>query len=168
MLSILGVIGDAVQLAITGTTGIGSLVGALANTGYNMYAKDRAYAAERADAAWDQQMQETQRQDSLAQQKYKNEQAERQYQDTLRQQEFNNNVTSEKLNIAKGEWALKQSKAAQSAQQAAAKLRGKECGQFGRLGQRVGAVVRRQHHRTLQRRRLYRQGRATRPSAANC
>ena len=73
VLSILGVIGDAVQLAITGTTGIGSLVGALANTGYNMYAKDRAYAAERADAAWDQQMQETQRQDSLAQQKYKND-----------------------------------------------------------------------------------------------
>ena len=73
VLSILGVIGDAVQLAITGTTGIGSLVGALANTGYNMYAKDRAYAAERADAAWGQQMQETQRQDSLAQQKYKNE-----------------------------------------------------------------------------------------------
>ena len=32
VLSILGVIGDAVQLAITGTTGIGSLVGALANT----------------------------------------------------------------------------------------------------------------------------------------
>ena len=33
VLSILGVIGDAVQLAITGTTGIGSLVGTLANTG---------------------------------------------------------------------------------------------------------------------------------------
>ena len=134
VLSILGVIGDAVQLAITGTTGIGSLVGALANTGYNMYAKDRAYAAERADAAWGQQMQETQRQDSLAQQKYKNEQAERQYQDTLRQQEFNNNVTSEKLNIAKGEWALKQSKAAQSAQQAAANAGAKSAGGLGGSG----------------------------------
>lgn len=134
VLSILGVIGDAVQLAITGTTGIGSLVGALANTGYNMYAKDRAYAAERADAAWGQQMQETQRQDSLAQQKYKNEQAERQYQDTLRQQEFNNNVTSEKLNIAKGEWALKQSKAAQSAQQAAANAGAKSAGSSGGSG----------------------------------
>lgn len=134
MLSVLGVIGDAVQLAITGTTGIGSLVGTLANTGYNMYAKDRAYAAERADAAWDQQMQETQRQDSLAQQKYKNEQAERQYQDTLRQQEFNNNVTSEKLNIAKGEWALKQSKAAQSAQQAAANAGAKSAGSSGGSG----------------------------------
>ena len=122
------------QLAITGTTGIGSLVGTLANTGYNMYAKDRAYAAERADAAWDQQMQETQRQDSLAQQKYKNEQAERQYQDTLRQQEFNNNVTSEKLNIAKGEWALKQSKAAQSAQQAAANAGAKSAGSSGGSG----------------------------------
>ena len=119
VLSILGVIGDAVQLAITG---------------YNMYAKDRAYAAERADAAWDQQMQETQRQDSLAQQKYKNEQAERQYQDTLRQQEFNNNVTSEKLNIAKGEWALKQSKAAQSAQQAAANAGAKSAGSSGGSG----------------------------------
>ena len=134
VLSILGVIGDAVQLAITGTTGIGSLVGTLANTGYNMYAKDRAYAAERADAAWDQQMQETQRQDSLAQQKYKNEQAERQYQDTLRQQEFNNNATSEKLNIAKGEWALKQSKAAQSAQQAAANAGAKSAGSSGGSG----------------------------------
>ena len=127
-LSVLGVIGDAVQLAITGTTGIGSLVGSLANTGYNMYAKDRAYEAERADAAWSQQMQENQRQDSLAQQKYKNELAERQYQDTLRQQELNNNVTSEKLNIAKGEWALKQSKAAQSAQQAAANAGAKSAG----------------------------------------
>lgn len=134
VLSILGVIGDAVQLAITGTTGIGSLVGTLANTGYNMYAKDRAYAAERADAAWDRQMQETQRQDSLAQQKYKNEQAERQYQDTLRQQEFNNNATSEKLNIAKGEWALKQSKAAQSAQQAAANAGAKSGGSSGDSG----------------------------------
>lgn len=122
------------QQAITGTTGIGSLVGTLANTGYNMYAKDRAYAAERADAAWDQQMQETQRQDSLAQQKYKNEQAERQYQDTLRQQEFNNNVTSEKLNIAKGEWALKQSKAAQSAQQATANAGAKSAGSSGGSG----------------------------------
>ena len=156
VLSILGVIGDAVQLAITGTTGIGSLVGTLANTGYNMYAKDRAYAAERADAAWDQQMQETQRQDSLAQQKYKNEQAERQYQDTLRQQEFNNNVTSEKLNIAKGEWALKQSKAAQSAQQAAANAGAKSASVSG--GEPVlalgGTVV------PYSAARLYRQGRS--------
>ena len=79
-------------------------------------------------------MQETQRQDSLAQQKYKNEQAERQYQDTLRQQEFNNNATSEKLNIAKGEWALKQSKAAQSAQQAAANAGAKSAGSSGGSG----------------------------------
>ena len=159
VLSILGVIGDAVQLAITGTTGIGSLVGTLANTGYNMYAKDRAYAAERADAAWDQQMQETQRQDSLAQQKYKNEQAERQYQDTLRQQEFNNNVTSEKLNIAKGEWALKQSKSAQSAQQAAANAGAKSAGSSGGSGSGSlssggGTIV------PYSAARLYRQGRS--------
>ena len=156
VLSVLGVIGDAVQLAITGTTGIGSLMGSLANTGYNMYAKDRAYEAERADAAWSQQMQENQRQDSLAQQKYKNELAERQYQDTLRQQEFNNNVTSEKLNIAKGEWALKQSKAAQSAQQAAANAGAKSAGVSG--GEPVltlgGTVV------PYSAARLYRQGRS--------
>lgn len=144
VLSILGVIGDAVQLAITGTTGIGSLVGALANTGYNMYAKDRAYAAERADAAWDQQMQETQRQ----------------YQDTLRQQEFNNNATSEKLNIAKGEWALKQSKAAQSAQQAAANAGAKSAGSSGGSGSGSvlssggGTIV------PYSAARLYRQGRS--------
>ena len=160
VLSILGVIGDAVQLAITGTTGIGSLVGTLANTGYNMYAKDRAYAAERADAAWDQQMQETQRQDSLAQQKYKNEQAERQYQDTLRQQEFNNNVTSEKLNIAKGEWALKQSKAAQSAQQAAANAGAKSAGSSGGSGS--GSVLSSGDSTIVpySAARLYRQGRS--------
>ena len=156
VLSVLGVIGDAVQLAITGTTGIGSLMGSLANTGYNMYAKDRAYEAERADAAWSQQMQENQRQDSLAQQKYKNELAERQYQDALRQQEFNNNVTSEKLNIAKGEWALKQSKAAQSAQQAAANAGAKSAGVSG--GEPVltlgGTVV------PYSAARLYRQGRS--------
>jgi len=121
-----------------------------------MYAKDRAYEAERADAAWSQQMQENQRQDSLAQQKYKNELAERQYQDTLRQQEFNNNVTSEKLNIAKGEWALKQSKAAQSAQQAAANAGAKSAGVSG--GEPVlalgGTVV------PYSAARLYRQGRS--------
>ena len=125
-----------------------------------MYAKDRAYAAERADAAWGQQMQETQRQDSLAQQKYKNEQAERQYQDTLRQQEFNNNVTSEKLNIAKGEWALKQSKAAQSAQQAAANAGAKSAGSSGGSGSGSvlssggGTIV------PYSAARLYRQGRS--------
>lgn len=40
------------------------------------------------------------------------------------------------------------------------KRRGKECGQFGRLGQRGGVVVRRQHHRTYSAARLYRQGRS--------
>ena len=63
-------------------------------------------------------MKELQRQDSLTQQQYKNELAEREYQDTLRQQQFSNDLASEKLDIAKGEWALKQSKAAQSARQA--------------------------------------------------
>ena len=90
------------------------------------------------------------------QQKYKNEQAERQYQDTLRQQEFNNNVTSEKLNIAKGEWALKQSKAAQRAQQAAANAGAKSAGVSG--GEPVltlgGTVV------PYSAARLYRQGRS--------
>ncbi len=90
-MKVLGFLGDVVQLAITGTTGLGTLAG---------------------------KMKELQRQDSLTQQQYKNELAEREYQDTLRQQQFSNDLASEKLDIAKGEWALKQSKAAQSARQA--------------------------------------------------
>ena len=141
VLSVLGVIGDAVQLAITGTTGIGSLVGSLANTGYNMYAKDRAYEAERADAAWSQQMQEKQRQDALTQQQYDNTASERAYQDALKQQAFNNNVTSQKLNIAKGEWALKQANAQQKAAQAAGKAAaaGTKSGSSGSSGKATGS-----------------------------
>ncbi len=115
VMSVLGMLGDAVQLYFTGTAGLGSMLSGLMNTGYNIYSGDRAYEADRADTAWSQQMQEMQRQDNLTQQQYKNEQAERQYQDSLKQQQFDNNVTTEKLNIAKGEWALKQAKAAQSA-----------------------------------------------------
>ena len=117
-MKVLGFLGDVVQLAITGTTGLGTLAGNLANSRYNRAASERAYAASRADTAWEQQMKELQRQDSLTQQQYKNELAEREYQDTLRQQQFRNDLASEKLDIAKGEWALKQSKAAQSARQA--------------------------------------------------
>ena len=116
--NVLGFLGDVVQLAITGTTGLGTLAGNLANSRYNRAASERAYADSRADTAWEQQMKELQRQDSLTQQQYKNELAEREYQDTLRQQQFRNDLASEKLDIAKGEWALKQSKAAQSARQA--------------------------------------------------
>lgn len=119
-MSILGLLGDAVQLYFTGTAGLGSMASSLLNSGYNIYAGNRTYEAQRADAAWNQQMQEQQRQDNLTQQQYKNEQAERQYQDSLAQQQFNNDVTTEKLNIAKGEWALKQAKAAQSAAKASA------------------------------------------------
>ena len=118
--TVLGLIGDAVQIALSGTTGLGSLAGSLVNTGYNIYANNRAYEADRADTAWNQQMQEKQVQNAQAQQKYDNDFAQQQYQDKLRQQQFNNQVTSEKLNIAKGEWALKQSKAAQQAQKASA------------------------------------------------
>lgn len=114
-MAILGLLGDAVQLCFTGTAGIGSMASSLLNSGYNIYAGNRAYEAQRADAAWSQQMQEQKRQDDLTQQQYKNAQAEQQYQDSLAQQKFNNNVAAEKLNIAKGEWALKQAKAAQSA-----------------------------------------------------
>ena len=117
-MKVLGFLGDVVQLAITGTTGLGTLAGNLANSRYNRAASERAYADSRADIAWEQQMKELQRQDSLTQQQYKNELAEREYQDTLRQQQFSNDLASEKLDIAKGEWALKQSKAAQSARQA--------------------------------------------------
>lgn len=117
-MAILGLLGDAVQLYFTGTAGIGSMASSLLNSGYNIYAGNRAYEAQRADAAWSQQMQEQKRQDDLTQQQYKNAQAEQQYQDSLAQQKFNNNVAAEKLNIAKGEWALKQAKAAQSAAKA--------------------------------------------------
>ena len=66
-------------------------------------------------------MQEKQRQDALTQQQYDNTASERAYQDALKQQAFNNNVTTQKLNIAKGEWALKQANAQQKAAQAASK-----------------------------------------------
>ena len=132
--------------SVTGLSKIG-----LPHLSENMDAEDA-----RAIRNYLYQMQENQRQDSLAQQKYKNELAERQYQDALRQQEFNNNVTSEKLNIAKGEWALKQSKAAQSAQQAAANAGAKSAGVSG--GEPVltlgGTVV------PYSAARLYRQGRS--------
>ena len=121
VMTVLGVIGDVVQLAITGTTGLGTLAGSLLNTGYNIYSGNRAYEAERADTQWSQQMQEKQRQDALTQQQYDNTASERAYQDALKQQAFNNNVTSQKLNIAKGEWALKQANAQQKAAQAASK-----------------------------------------------
>ena len=119
IMTVLGIIGDVVQLAISGTTGLGSLAGSLMNTGYNIYAGNRAYEAERADTQWSQQMQEKQRQDALTQQQYDNTASERAYQDALKQQAFNNRVTSEKLNIAKGEWALKQSNAQAKASRAA-------------------------------------------------
>ena len=128
VMTVLGFLGDAAQLAITGTTGLGSMAGSLLNTGYNIVSGTRAYEADRADTAWNQQMQEKQRQDSLTQQRYENEASERAYQDALKQQAFNNSVTSKKLNIAKGEWALKQSnaqaKASRAAGNAAAKSRG--------------------------------------------
>lgn len=117
-MAILGALGDAAQLYFTGTAGLGSMASNLLNSGYNIYAGNRNYEAQRADAAWNQQMQERQRQDTLTQQQYKNEQAERQYQDSLNQQRFENEVTAEKLNIAKGEWAMKQSRAAQQAAKA--------------------------------------------------
>ena len=116
----LGVVGDAVQLLVSGTTGLGSLAGSLLNTGYNIYANNRDYEADRADTAWNQQMQEKKYQDGLTQQQFDNTLAQQQYQDKLRQQQFTNDVTSQRLNITKGEWALKQSKAAQQVQKASA------------------------------------------------
>lgn len=128
-MTILGVLGDVLQLAISGTTGLGSLAGSLMNTGYNIYADDRSFKAEREDAQWAQQLQEKQRQDELAQQKYDNAAAEREYQDALKQQQFANRVTSDKLDIAKGEWALKQAEAQKKAEQAAAPAAGRSTGQ---------------------------------------
>ena len=119
VMTVLGVLGDAVQIVLSGTTGVGSMLSGLLNTGYNIYSGNRAYEAERADTQWSQQMQEKQRQDALTQQQYDNTASERAYQDALKQQAFNNNVTTQKLNIAKGEWALKQANAQQKAAQAA-------------------------------------------------
>ena len=131
----LGVVGDAVQLLVSGTTGLGSLAGSLLNTGYNIYANNRDYEADRADTAWNQQMQEKKYQDGLTQQQFDNTLAQQQYQDKLRQQQFTNDVTSQRLNIAKGEWALKQSKAAQQVQKASADAAAKSStGQLGGTG----------------------------------
>ena len=135
----LGVVGDAVQLLASGTTGLGSLAGSLLNTGYNIYANNRDYEADRADTAWNQQMQEKKYQDGLTQQQFDNTLAQQQYQDKLRQQQFTNDVTSQRLNIAKGEWALKQSKAAQQVQKASADAAAKSS--TGQLGSTGGLTV---------------------------
>lgn len=135
----LGVVGDAVQLLVSGTTGLGSLAGSLLNTGYNIYANNRDYEADRADTAWNQQMQEKKYQDGLTQQQFDNTLAQQQYQDKLRQQQFTNDVTSQRLNIAKGEWALKQSKAAQQVQKASADVAAKSS--TGQLGSTGGLTV---------------------------
>lgn len=135
----LGVVGDAVQLLVSGTTGLGSLAGSLLNTGYNIYANNRDYEADRADTAWNQQMQEKKYQDGLTQQQFDNTLAQQQYQDKLREQQFTNDVTSQRLNIAKGEWALKQSKAAQQVQKASADAAAKSS--TGQLGSTGGLTV---------------------------
>ena len=114
-------VGNAVQLAISGTTGLGSLFSTLAQAGYGMYADRRDYEADRADTAWDQQMQKQLRQDSLDQQQYEYQVAAQQYQDALEQQRFDNQVTSQKLAIAQGEWDLKRTQAQQEAAAASAK-----------------------------------------------
>ena len=119
VMSVLGFLGDVVQIALTGTTGLGSMLGGLLNTGYNIYSGNRQYEADRADTQWSQQLQEKQYQDKMSQQRYENEFSEREYQDKLNQQKFNNDVASQKLNIAMGEWNLKKSNAAQKASRAA-------------------------------------------------
>lgn len=139
-MKVLGFLGDVVQLAITGTTGLGTLAGNLANSRYNRAASERAYADSRADTAWEQQMKELQRQDSLTQQQYKNELAEREYQDTLRQQQFSNDLASEKLDIAKGEWALKQSNAQAKASRAAGNAAAKSSGSGKASGSAAGTT----------------------------
>lgn len=121
VMTVLGVLGDAVQIVLSGTTGLGSMLGGLLNTGYNIYSGNRQYEADRADTQWSQQLQEKQYADSLKQQRYENEASEREYQDKLNQQKFNNDVTSQKLNIALGEWNLKKSNAAQKASKAGSK-----------------------------------------------
>ena len=83
VMTVLGVLGDAVQIVLSGTTGVGSMLSGLLNTGYNIYSGNRQYEADRADTQWNQQLQERQYQDSLNQQRYENEASEREYQDKL-------------------------------------------------------------------------------------
>lgn len=113
VMTVLGVLGDAVQIVLSGTTGVGSMLSGLLNTGYNIYSGNRQYEADRADTQWNQQLQE------------------RQYQDSLNQQKFNNDVTSQKLNIALGEWNLKKSNAAQKASRAGSTAAGSKTGGTG-------------------------------------
>ena len=137
VMTVLGVLGDAVQIVLSGTTGVGSMLSGLLNTGYNIYSGNRQYEADRADTQWNQQLQERQYQDSLNQQRYENETSEREYQDKLNQQKFNNDVISQKLNIALGEWNLKKSNAAQKASRAGSTAAGSKTGGTGtatRLG----------------------------------
>lgn len=131
VMTVLGVLGDAVQIVLSGTTGVGSMLSGLLNTGYNIYSGNRQYEANRADTQWNQQLQERQYQDSLNQQRYENETSEREYQDKLNQQKFNNDVTSQKLNIALGEWNLKKSNAAQKASRAGSTAAGSKTGSTG-------------------------------------
>ena len=131
VMTVLGVLGDAVQIVLSGTTGVGSMLSGLLNTGYNIYSGNRQYEADRADTQWNQQLQERQYQDSLNQQRYENEASEREYQDKLNQQKFNNDVTSQKLNIALGEWNLKKSNAAQKASRAGSTAAGGKTGSTG-------------------------------------
>ena len=138
IMTVLGVIGDVVQLAITGTTGLGSLAGSLMNTGYNIYAGNRAYEAERADTAWKQKMQERLRQDELAQQQYKNEQAQQEYQDKLRQQQVSNALAAERLDLSRSQWAAKQEKASRTAEKASADAAAKRGSLTGDTGLKVG------------------------------
>ena len=136
--TVLGLIGDAVQIALSGTTGLGSLAGSLVNTGYNIYAGNRAYEAERADTAWKQKMQEQLRQDELAQQQYKNEQAQQEYQDKLRQQQVSNALAAERLDLSKSQWAAKQEKASRTAEKASADAAAKRGSLTGDTGLKVG------------------------------
>ena len=131
VMTVLGVLGDAVQIVLSGTTGVGSMLSGLLNTGYNIYSGNRQYEANRADTQWNQKLQERQYQDSLNQQRYENETSEREYQDKLNQQKFNNDVTSQKLNIALGEWNLKKSNAAQKASRAGSTAAGSKTGGTG-------------------------------------
>src|SRR5699024_9546956 len=103
VMSVLGLIGNVAQLAISGTTGLGSMLSGLAQTGYSMYADSRDFEADRADAAWEQQMQERLRQDSLARQSSEATTAAHQYQERRPRQKFTTALPTKKLALAPGE-----------------------------------------------------------------
>ncbi len=71
VMTVLGVLGDAVQIVLSGTTGVGSMLSGLLNTGYNIYSGNRRRTRQPCGHSVEPAApQERQYQDSLNQQRY--------------------------------------------------------------------------------------------------